>query len=198
MKMSLYRGIVKQHPVTPILARDVGEAIRPARLPLLAALIALLVLAPCVWTQMRPPCVPVGSTLALTLHYASVATRDQANVVTRTANRWSRQADNRKYRLDQLQIDYRTMRLHLDALRERFNWMGYLALQMNRPYAANSMAELDAGLNIISELFVFLDQQYVAGTLDRATLVRTCQAFETAMREWESQLRKSSMRMGTL
>ena len=198
MKMSLYSGIVKQHPVTPILARDVGEAIRPARLPLLAVLIALLVLAPRVWAQGPPPGVPVGSTPASTLHYAYVATRDQANGATRTANWWAHQAEDRNYRHDQLQSDYRTMRLHFDALRERFNWMGYLALQMNRPYAANLIAELDAGLNIISELFVFLDQQYAAGMLDRATLVRTCHAFETAMREWESQLRKSSLRMGML
>jgi len=47
-----------------------------------------------------------------------------------------------------------------------------------------------------SELFTFLEGQFNAGTLDRNTIVRTCRAFEDAMREWERELRKNSSRMG--
>ena len=57
------------------------------------------------------------------------------------------------------------------------------------------MAELDAGLNVIAELFAFLEGQYNAGTLDRNTVVRTTRAFEDALREWERELRRNNSRL---
>ena len=88
------------------------------------------------------------------------------------------------------------MRMQFQNLRTQFNWAGSLALQLGRPQANNAVAELDAGLNVIAELFTFLQSQYNAGTLDRNTIVRTARAFEEAMREWERQLRKSTARLG--
>jgi hypothetical protein len=93
-------------------------------------------------------------------------------------------------------MDYRTMQFQFERLRQRFNWMGNLALQMDLPYARNALAELDSGLTIISELFIFIDNQHATGTLDRATLVRTCRAFENSLELWEDELRKACSRMG--
>ena len=82
------------------------------------------------------------------------------------------------------------------ALRAQFNEMGSIALQLGRPRASNAVVELDAGLNIIAELFPFLESQFNLGTLDRNTIVRTCRSLEDAMREWERELKKNSSRMG--
>ena len=150
------------------------------------------------FAQMAPPGVLVGPTPMASLRNAAAATRDQAAMTRQSANAWVRSANSTGYRVDLLESDLHTMHLQLLALRERFDWMGFLALQVNRPNAANALAELDAGINLIGELLVFLDQQLAAGTLDRATLVRTCRAFENAMREWELGLRRCNSRLGVV
>ena len=162
----------------------------------LATFLAFFTIAPGGWTQAPPPGVLVGPTLAASARNAAAATRDQAGVVAVTANTCARNASSPNYRVDQFMADFHTMQLQFQMLRERFNWLSYLAVQLNRPQANNALAELDAGLNIISELFVFLDQRFTAGTLDRATHVRVCRTLEDVMREWERELRKSNSRIG--
>ena len=88
------------------------------------------------------------------------------------------------------------MQFQFQALREQFNMLGTLALQLGRPRANNAVAELDSGLTTIGELFTFLQSQYNAGTLDRRTIVRTCSAFADAMRVWEQELQKNTSRLG--
>ena len=149
-----------------------------------------------VWTQVAPPGVLVGPTLAASLRNAALATRDQAVAVQNTANNWARRANSAHYRAENLEADIRTMYLQYHGLRERFNWMGSLALEANRPHANNALAELDAGLNIIEELLVFLNQQFTAGNLDRTTFVRTCGTLADVVRQWDQEFKKSSSRMG--
>ena len=60
----------------------------------------------------------------------------------------------------------------------------------------NVLAELDAGLNIIEELLIFLNQQFTAGSLDQATLVRTTGTLADVMGQWEQELKRSNSRMG--
>jgi hypothetical protein len=153
---------------------------------------------PGAFTQVPPAGVLVGPTPMASLRNAAAATRDQASMTRQAANAWMRNANSVNYRIDLFQSDLHTMQLQLLVLRERFDWMAYLALQLNRPNAANALAELDAGLNLIGELPLFLDEQFRAGVLDRPTLVRTCRAFENAMREWELELRKSNSRLGVI
>ena len=88
------------------------------------------------------------------------------------------------------------MQLQYQALRQQFNGLGSLALQSGGPRANNAVAELDAGLGIIAELFAFLQGQFNAGTLDQKTIVRTCRALEDAMREWQRELKKNGSRIG--
>ena len=61
-----------------------------------------------------------------------------------------------------------------------------------RPQSANVIAELDAGLNLILELLVFLENQFAAGALDRVTIARTCGVLDETMRNWENALKRSS------
>jgi hypothetical protein len=171
---------------------------------LAAAVLSLLIPTPSAWTQYPFPTAPApapaltGSTLGADLRNAVDATQSQAAVVRKGANDWGRAANRSTYGVGLFQQDYATMQLQFQTLRTQFNWLGSLVLQLDRPRAHNAAAELDAGLNMIAELFTFLEGQFNAGTLDRQTIVRTCRAFEEAMREWERELRKDSSRLGTI
>jgi hypothetical protein len=90
------------------------------------------------------------------------------------------------------------MQLQFNALHQRFNWMGDLALQADRPYAQNTLAELEAGLKIIAEQLAFMQQQYASGNLTQAALIRTCRTCQSLVGEWEGQLRLGCSRMGVL
>jgi hypothetical protein len=167
---------------------------------LAVAVFMFLAVTPGAWTQYPFPTAPApaltGSSLGTDLRNAVAATQAQAAVVRKGAGDWGRAANRATYGPSLLQQDFATMQLQFQNLRTQFNWAGSLALQLGRPNANNAVAELDAGLNVIAELFTFLQTQYTAGTLDRNTLVRTARAFEEAMREWERELRKSTSRLG--
>jgi hypothetical protein len=169
-------------------------------LRILVALLSFLTAVPGAWTQYPYPTAPApaltGSSLGTDLRNAVAATQAQAVVVRRAANDWGRAANRSTYGPSLLQQDFATMQLHFQNLRTQFNWAGSLALQLGRPNANNAVAELDAGLNVIAELFTFLQGQWTAGTLDRNTIVRTARALEDAMREWERELRKDTSRLG--
>jgi hypothetical protein len=166
---------------------------------LLAAILVFFATAPGARTQYlgapQPPAL-VGPTLGASLRNAAAATHAQAGLVRKGANDWGRRASTSAYSAAQFQQDYATAQFQFQMLREQFNGLGSLALQLGRPRANNAVAELDAGLNIIAELFTFLADQFNAGTLDHKTIVRTCRALEDAMREWERELKKNSSRIG--
>lgn len=166
---------------------------------LMAAILVFFATAPGARTQYlgapQPPAL-VGPTLGASLRNAAAATQVQAGLVRKGANDWGRRASTSAYSAAQFQQDYATAQLQFPMLREQFNGLGNLALQLGRPRASNAVAELDAGLNIIAELFTFLADQFNTGTLDHKTIVRTCRALEDAMREWERELKKNSSRIG--
>jgi len=184
----------------PPLHQAIAPALRRTRRTLLAAVVlSLLAITPGARTQyLGPPQAPalVGPTLGASLRNAAAATQAQAGMVRKGANDWGRRASSGAYNAAQFQQDFATAQFQFRMLHEQFNGLGSLALQLNRPNANNAVAELDAGLNIIGELFTFLQNQFNAGTLDHQTIVRTCRALEDAMREWERELKKNSSRIG--
>lgn len=175
--------------------------VRRKRAVLAAILVLLLTTTPGARTQYPMPAQPpslTGSTLGTNLRNAAAAVEAQAGIVRKSANEWGRRANSASYNGAYFQQDLGTLQIQFQVLHEQFNWLGTLALQLGRPRANNSVAELGAGLNIIAELFSFLGNQFQAGTLDRQTIVRTCRAFEDAVREWERELRKNSSRLGVV
>ena len=164
-------------------------------------LLCLVPPPPQAWTQYvqypgaAPPAL-TGSTLGQNLRNAAAATHSQAAVVQTAADNWRRRAESAGYTDAQFQQDFMNIQWQFQQLRNQFNWLGELALQLGRPRADNAVAELDAGLNIITELFIFLDEQFSAGALDHVTVVRTARVFQDAVREWDNELQKNSSRLG--
>ena len=136
-----------------------------------------------------------GATAGATLRNSASATLTQASVVIQAANDWGRRANGAGYGAGNFQQDYANAELQFMVLRQQFNTLGTLALQLGRPRANNAVAELDAGLTTIAELFTFLQNQFSTGTLDSRTIVRTCRAFEDAMKEWQRELKRNSGRL---
>lgn len=143
----------------------------------------------------QPPAL-IGPTPGANLRNASTATLTQAGIVRNAADAWGRRANSGTYRAEQFQQDYSYVLSQYQGLRTQFNWLASLTAQQGAARTQNAVAELDAGLNVIAELFSFLQGQYAAGTLDRNTIVRTARVFEDAMREWERELRKNNSRLG--
>ena len=163
------------------------------RLWLSCAILAFAAVPPGGWTQYV-----TGPTTGATLRNAAAAAYTQAGIVAKGAGDWSRRAASAGYRADHLQQDFTNTQLQFFVLRQHFNALGNLALQLGRPRADNAIAELDAGLNTIAELFTFLENEFNAGTLDHKTIVRTCRALEDAMKEWARELKKNSARVGLI
>jgi hypothetical protein len=155
-------------------------------------LLSFFTVTPGTPAQSPPPGVLVGSTLQASIRSAAAATQVQANAVGNTARIWGQRANSTYYGADNFQSDLGLMQVQFNGLRERFNWTGSLVLQLGRPQSANVIAELDAGLNLILELLVFLENQFAAGALDRAAIVRTCRLLNETTRDWENALKRSS------
>jgi len=64
-------------------------------------------------------------------------------------------------------------------------WRGNLSATTNQSTA-----------RIIEELLIFLNQQFTAGSLDKATLARTTGTLADVMGQWEQELKRSNSRMG--
>jgi hypothetical protein len=171
-------------------------AVCVSRLMTLLALSLLFSPLPRGWSQYVPPPALTGSTLGQNLRNAAFATHTQAAALQTATDNWRRRAESAAYADAQFQQDFTNVHRHFQQLRTQFDWLGGLARQLGRPRADNAVAELEAGLSIINELFIFLDDQFAAGTLDHTTVIRTARVFQDAIREWDNELHKNSSRLG--
>ena len=144
----------------------------------------------------RPPFLQ-GPTLEATLRNGVQTSSDQARVTAQTATEMGRRAKSVEYQMQNLWADYQNLEMHFQNLRIAFHAVANLALQLRNPRAANAAAELEVGLDIISEAFDPVQQEIQAGTVNRDTVVRMCQVLEEAMLEWQKELKRCSSRLGT-
>jgi len=172
---------------------------------LVALILTSLFMAPGARTQYPYPYYPypavptpalTGPTVRDSVRNAVAATSTQAGVARQFADDWGRRAVWASYTDSQFQFDYGNMLGHFQTLRNQFNAVASLAAQLGQARSDNAVAELDAGLNVIAELFTFLQTQYNAGTLDNKTVVRTSRSFENALREWDKELKRNRSRLG--
>lgn len=150
------------------------------------------------WPVATPLPIVQGPTLAATLRNAVQASSDQARFVAQTATEMGRRARGASYQMQNLSNDYQSLQYHFQNLRATFNVAGELALQLQSARAANAAAELDAGLNIISEAFAPVQQELQAGAASRDTVINMCQVLNLALNEWQKELKKNSSRLGMI
>ena len=139
-----------------------------------------------------------GPDLASTLRNGAQMASDQSCLTAQFAKDMGRRARSAGYLMQNLWTDYQNLEIHFQNLRTTFNALGELALQLQSPRAANAAAELQAGLNIISEAFVPVQQEMQAGALNRDTVLRMCQVTNEALLEWQKELKKCSSRLGVI
>jgi len=164
---------------------------------LLIAVVLLVCLhAPQTLGQLGRPL--AGSSIGQSLRNAATVTYDQSAGLRIAVDNWTRRARAGVYSDANFCHDYATALGRFVTLRTQFNYAAELALQLGRPDVNNAVAELDEGLDIIVETFAFLQEQYNAGTLDRVTVVRTTEALQKALREWEYNLRGNGSRLGLI
>jgi len=189
----------------PSIARSPqrGACHRPLRhlvfksLLLSCAILAILCAPPGGWTHPQQPVMIVPAP-GMTLRDAGIATANQADALRRYASDWGRRAGLANYGNEHFQQDFGHAQAQFLQLRQQFNVLGNQALQVNQPRAGNAVAELDAALGVIGELFTFLQAEYNAGTLDPKTVTRTCRALEDAMGLWQREFKRSSPRIGLI
>jgi len=138
-----------------------------------------------------------GPTLEATLRNGVQASINQARLTAQTAKEMESRAKGVGYQRQNLWTDYQNLEIHFQNLRTTFHAVANLSLQLQSASAANAAAELEAGLNIISEAFVPVQQEMQAGTVNRDTVVRMCQVLDEALLEWQKELKRASSRLGT-
>ncbi|HKQ39719.1 MAG TPA: hypothetical protein VJ063_16700 [Verrucomicrobiae bacterium] len=175
---------------------------RYSRCRLLAAAAALLLLVP---VRARaelhsgpPPTALVGSTLGQNLRNGAFTMQNQLKLLRTSTDSWVQRAQSFDYDDKDFRRDYDNISFHFHNFRTQFDYVGGLALGLGQPRADTTVAELETGLDIIQELFVFLSDEYNSGRLDRPTVARTARIFQKAIREWEHQARKNGSRIGVV
>jgi hypothetical protein len=147
--------------------------------------------------QFAPPFVQ-GPTITDTLRNAVQAASDQSRFTAQAASEMGRRTRSAGYQTQNFATDYQNLQFQFQNLRSVFSQVVGMVPQIQSPRAANSAAELDAGLGIIAEVFAPVEQEYQAGTLGRDSIVRMCQVLNEALLEWQRELKKDSRRLGVI
>ena len=139
-----------------------------------------------------------GPDLASTMRNGAQMASDQARSTAQFAKDMAQRSRGAGYQMQNLWTDYQNLEFQFQNLRATFNALGQLALQLQTPRAANAAAELDAGLNIISEASMPVQQEMQANVLNRDTVVRMGRVMNEALLVWQKELKRCSSRLGTI
>lgn len=150
------------------------------------------------WPVGTPPPFVQGTTLAASVLNAAQLTSDQARVTADAAVQMGRRARGAAYLMQNFSTDYQNLQYQFQNLRATFNMLADWVAQLQSARAANAVAELDAGLGIISEVFAPVQQELEAGTVNRNTVIRMCQLLKETLDLWQRELKKNSSRLGMI
>jgi len=145
------------------------------------------------WPGGAPPFIQ-GPTLADTIRNGCQASSDQARVTAQAAADMGQRVRSAAYQTQNFWSDYQNLQFQFQNLRATFAAVDAFVPQLQSPRASNAAAELEAGLNIISEAFAPVDQ----GTFNRDAIVRMCQVLKEALDVWRQELRKDAARLGPI
>lgn len=150
------------------------------------------------WNAAPPLPFLQGPDLASTLRNGVQMASDLSRFTAQTATDVGRRARSPGYLMQNLAADYQNLLFQFQNLQNTFRAVAGVARQLQSARAANAAAELEAGLNIISEAFGPVQQELQAGKGNRDTVVRMCQVLNEALLEWQKELKKCSSRLGVI
>ena len=145
-----------------------------------------------------PPIFVEGTSTPATLRNAVQTTSDQAKWTIQAAADMGRRAYTASYQLPDILADFQNLQGQFQNLRGNFNLAAQIASGLQSSRAANAAAELDAGLNIISEAFAPVQQEIQAGNVNRDTVASMCRVLQEALRVWQAELKRKSSRLGAI
>jgi hypothetical protein len=131
------------------------------------------------------------------LRNAVNAVHQQVAIARNAARYWARQASGAGYQSQFAIQDFQNTLNPFQGLRQQFGWLASIVGQQQTPMprAANAVAELSAGLNIIAEIFEPVQAQLNSGIFDRNAIGRMCRALDEALGVWDQELTKDSSRL---
>jgi hypothetical protein len=139
-----------------------------------------------------------GPTLADTLRNGAKMASDQSRLAAQFAREMSQRARRGGYQMQSFSAEFQNLVYQFRNLRYTFNALGQLALQLQSSRAANAAAKLEAGLNIIAEGFLPMQEEMQAGAFNPDTVQRMCAALNEALLEWQKELKRCSSRLGVI
>jgi hypothetical protein len=139
-----------------------------------------------------------GPDLGSTLRNGAQMASDQSRFTAQFAKDMGQRARSPGYLMQNLVNDYQNLLFQFQNLQNTFRALAGVASQLQSARAANAAAELEAGLNIISEAFGPVQQEMQAGSDDRDTVIRMCSVLNEALLEWQKELKRCSSRLGTI
>ena len=145
-----------------------------------------------------PPVLVQGTSVAASLRNAVQVTADQCRRTSQFAQQMGRRVYTGSYQMENLAADYQALQLEFQDLRLSFNLVAQQAQQLPSPRAANAAAELQAGLDIISEAFAPVQQEIQMATVNRDTVASMCRVLQEALQVWDRELKKKSSRLGLI
>ena len=130
-----------------------------------------------------------------TIRQAVETTQNQVKYVRADARTLGRRISDEKYTPEAFMLDYRDLQIQFQKLTGTFDWLAKLAAQFDHPSVANAVAEMDAGLKIIAEAFVPVQQEIDAGTIERTTIAQMTRILDSAIGEWSSEMKRNQYRL---
>ena len=130
-----------------------------------------------------------------TVRQAVETTQNQTKYVRADARTLGRRISDEQYTPEAFMVDYRSLQMQFQKLAGTFDWLAKLVSQFEHPSVANAVAEMDAGLKIIAEAFLPVQQEIDAGTIERTTIAQMTRILDSAIGEWASELKRNQYRL---
>jgi len=130
-----------------------------------------------------------------TIRQAVETTQNQVKYVRADARTLARRISDEQYTPEAFMVDFRSLQMQFQKLVGTYDWLAKLVSQFDHPSVANAVAEMDAGLKIIAESFVPVQQEIDAGTIERTTIGQMARILDSAIGEWSSELKRNQYRL---
>jgi hypothetical protein len=129
------------------------------------------------------------------IRQAVETTHNHTKYVRADARTLGRRITDEQYTPEAFMVDYRELQVQFQKLTGTFDWLAKLVSQIDHPSVKNAVAEMDAGLKIIAEAFVPVQEQIDSGTIERATIEQMTRILDSAIGEWDSELKRNRYRL---